>query len=226
MDDRINPESLEQTADVFYSRIAPIEREFVRATVDNIGGYLLQHGNVPFLIAGVGSILRNVNPALAKDIDLAVVGFSYAPQHQHSFDDVIAFTHVVRSYFSHLAASLDESHEIGDGGSGMRPFSSGSGPFEGCNEGIGGTVGGVDVRVVSELESFGPYDSKGLQVKYKDSRPIDIQFVFNKTVKGWIADQNRGYDREFSRERNDPRCLYSLLLQARQEGAIEMPHPR
>lgn len=214
-----NELKLSLPAEEFYRRISDVEQKYVRATIGSINGYLLNQERLPFIIAGVGSILRLENPVYAKDIDLAVVGHTCDPnariKRHHTFNDVLDFTRLVQGYFLQLKESIPGAHKIGDGGSGYFPFSHGSGPFRGCNEGIAGTVENIPIDVISELESFGRYNSKGLQLNYEHCRPIDVQFVFNRAIEEWFEQQESGSLNEQKQRGKVSELLYAVLLEGK-----------
>lgn len=214
--EEINYSSIEQTPEVFYSRLSQLEQKLVRVTVDNLGKFLVQEGKTPFLIAGVGGVLRQAKPFDAKDIDLAITGLKYGTA--HSFGDVITFTRMIQSYFEQLEMHIDDVKDMSDDGSGPLygplHFSTGSGPFRGLNSGKKGTIAGVPVETISKLEGFSQYSTKGLQVCYENSRPIDIQFVFNKTIDEWRANQVSGSYPEYDKKQvKNPNFFYSVLLE-------------
>jgi hypothetical protein len=179
--------------DLFYSRINEVERKHVKWLVEHVSDYFARLGRPNLGVAGVGSVLRDL--VSAKDIDIAVVGFSYCAPDTHSFRHVELFTEEVANYFRNLASSLITPRYLGGGEitipSKAGPFSSGSGPFCGLNEGLEGVLEGGAVRMTSNVENFGLWNSKGLQVNFQGCRPIDLQFVFNRTLAEWEADMRR-----------------------------------
>ena len=214
----VNSSELELTAGTFYGRITPAEADMVRATVDDVAGYLKRLERGPFLIAGVGSVLRFEDPELAKDIDLAVVGLKYTKDlgksRTHTFDQVINFTECVEGYFKRLVAKLKEGREEYSLLQGSdTTFSTGSGPFEGWNDGFAGRKDGSSVEVRSHLEEFGGYDSKGLQIKHQGSRPVDAQFSFNQTPEEWKRNQEGLRNSLFDHGEKSDKFFYEILLE-------------
>lgn len=190
--------SLEVRSEVFYQRLRDGEERLVRDIVINAAIYMSRICRGPILIAGVGGILRFEDPNQAQDIDLTVVGLNYTSsrhpvtsvEHRnsgHTFDDVIAFTRTVNDYFKQLADTLGDGHPrmLGDGG---------SGPFARWDDSYEVKVGDDLAQVVSELESFGWFGSKGMQVIELGVRPVDIQFSFDNTPGQWRESQTMRVD--------------------------------
>lgn len=194
-------EGLERKPEDFFSRLSEKEREMTQKIVGTLDDYMTKRSSRPFLVAGVGSVLRYENPylAIANDIDLAVVGFKYTPgisesRGAHTFDHVISFTKSMEGYFEMLQKALNIAG-VKSKGSGREPgrgrfaFSS-TGPFKGLNQMKYLHLGEDQIGTLeSDLETFGNYGSKGLHVCFEGLRPIDIQFLFNKTPAEWRADQ-------------------------------------
>ncbi|MBS3167580.1 hypothetical protein J4216_00445 [Candidatus Woesearchaeota archaeon] len=199
-----SPNQLDFSAESFYNRLRIEEVERVRFLVDDITTFMVRNGCEEFLIAGVGSILRLENPEMARDIDLAVVGFNYtvapARERGHGFESVIHFTRSVSNYFDGLQVKLaslpgvKSSYPSYEAGSDDGILVSGSGPFARWNKDIWLLVADQQLRLTSDLETFGSYNSKGLSVRYGEGRPIDIQFVFNETPRDWRIQQHLGYE--------------------------------
>ena len=211
----LNADILEQHPDIFYGRLRASEVRKVQETIGTITDYMRNLDRGPFLIAGVGGVLRFADPEDAKDIDLAVVGLNYtslpASGKKHTFQHVIDFTRVILEYFRRL----EQSH-LGEGGTKYNPLgmgsdrlSKGSGPFEGWDEGFGFLETEVEAR--TSLESLGWYNSKGLQVRYKDVRPIDIQFVFNESPEEWKQEQECLEESPLGRIGKADRFFYSVF---------------
>lgn len=201
-------DSLEQDPELFYSRLSPDEARLVRSTVKGLEDFMQEKCNGPFLVAGCGGILRAEHPSLARDIDLAVVGFNYTLEGSHTFAHVVEFTRAVQGYFGMLLQKLKESgtefsaFEIGGG----------SGPFARVNEGITTTLEGLALEVRTDLEKFGWYNSKGFQLKPEHTRPVDIQFVFNRTPEQWKRAQAQLTDDPTSRTKHVGRPFYYSVL--------------
>src|SRR3989338_5223740 len=170
---------LEMSSDDFYGRLSHDEVKIVRSTVKGLDEFMRANCRTPFLVAGCGSVLRSEHQGLAKDIDLAVVGFHYARIGEHSFEDVISFTKSVQGYFGRTLENLKAS------GTEFSAFEirGGSGPFSRVDEGITTILDGLGVEVRTNLEDFGWYNSKGLQIKPEHTRSIDVQFVFNRSPR-------------------------------------------
>lgn len=167
-------DGLELSADTFYRRLSPSEESRVKNIVEFTDGFLRPNED-PYIIAGVGGILRNENSAGAKDIDIAVVGETYtAPGAQHEFIHVETFTRRIRQYFDELAQALG-SRDVQYG----RKHS--SSPFQlweaECADGA--------ASMRTDIGSFSRWDAKGMTVEFSDSRPIDVQWVFNKNLAAW-----------------------------------------
>ncbi len=188
-------DTLELSPGRFYGALTDDEYRRVEQLRQHVHAYMvgLQPGH--YLIAGVGGILRREDPSSARDIDLAVVGLKYGKIGEHGWNAVEAFSRTVRDYFQR--SLLNMLHEegftgkdltVGDGSDGDS-FLEGSGPFGDWKYGFMGEKKGLYVRADVDLESFGRYNSKGLQVRFRGMRPIDIQFVFNRTPEEWRADQ-------------------------------------
>jgi hypothetical protein len=191
----IDESRIEQHHDIFYERLIPAEAERVRELVTHVRENSAALYTGPLAVAGVGGVLRRTNPFQATDIDLAIVGMKYtsgpADLRQHSWQDVMEFTTKINDYFNSLGQELARRN-----GSQRDSYSfkRGSGPladarinqqvtFHRANEKIG--------TATSDLESFGPYSSKGFQIAFEGIRPIDMQFVFNMTVEGWMEKQKK-----------------------------------
>ena len=179
---------LEQKPEVFYGRLRTEEVDPVRNIVEGLGEHMKSTAQGHFLVAGVGGILRRKNPWEAIDIDLAVVGYKFAPLERHNFRHVTEFTSRASDYFEGLCnqLSLDglESDQV--------VFSRGSGPLallELNRQRIFRKGKDEVLTAKSEIERFGQYDSKGIQITHKGMRPIDVQFVFNKNTEEWSTDQ-------------------------------------
>ena len=179
---RVNPNAFEQRTDIFYDRLQLGESDEVRKLVEDVAQYMRPKVSEGLLIAGVGGILRKEDPRAAKDIDLAIVGLNYPSD--HSFDDVVEFTRIIHDYFELLGTRLGA--EYGDHS--FVTFKGGSGPLarlEGCHSFGRGVEGSVE----SHIESFGDWNSKGLQIQLPYIRPIDMQFVFKRSPRSWRIDQ-------------------------------------
>lgn len=214
----VDQSKLEQAADTFYSRMNQAESAIVRTAVNGLAAYMESLERGPFLIAGVGGILRYREPSMAEDLDLAVVGLKYttSPNYDHSFAHVEQFTGAVNTYFMNLISQLQEArvnHNV----------THGSGPFKGMNLSFEGKRGDLPIEVRSKVESFGWYNSKGLQVRCGDSesrpelkklRPLDIQFVFNETPDEWrqaqqsLVEIHGGYN-----DRKNHQFFYAVLAE-------------
>lgn len=218
---QIDTLKLEQSPEIFYDRINVNEADMVREIVEYSKRYMSnQHlaKRLPsgFLIAGVGSILRCENPALASDIDLAMVGLKYTSSSgsskAHSFDDVVEFTKTILGYVEGLTAHFERSR-------GVEPQSfriqGGSGPFSLIEHKTNLMLNNEEIGSIrTDLEEFGNYNSKGMQLIFPGMRPVDIQFAFNKTVEEWVCDQSRLEDmvqrkRPFTKE-----FPYSILYKS------------
>src|SRR3989344_2146452 len=189
----IDATRLNQFPNVFYDRLNPMEAGSVKELTGNLRDYMYSKLRKNFLIAGVGGILRLEDPKKANDIDLAVVGFRYSPIGKHNFHDVVLFTQEVQEYFERFNIGLTMEQGI----EGRITYLSGSGPLgkldiiNDFEDGIGSIV-----SVKSELGEFGRYNSKGFQISLKDIKPIDVQFVFNRTPEEWKSEQQIGlYER-------------------------------
>ena len=211
-------DTLEQNPEIFFNRMSPAEKELVQGIVPDIAEFMSSRC-AGFIIAGVGGILRYQNPSLAKDIDLAIVGLKYTHtpgrERTHSFDQVIQFTKTIQEYFERFGIHLPTGGFAPDESVGGRAqFHRGSGPFGGLDGQLNlvSEEEGTKVTVVSQLESFSSYDSKGLQICYEGLRPIDLQFVFNKTPGEWKVDQ-LGLQDYRKRERIMDIFPYGVLLE-------------
>ena len=210
MNASLNVNRLEQERDVFLERVSPKEAEILETTVGDLRDYMQSLNRGSFLIAGVGSVLRFEDPSRAKDIDLAVVGFKYAPIQEHSLHDVSDFTDCVHRYFKGFSSRL--------GGKkvnlleGSDSFSMGSGVFD-LDEEIRISKEDLSLEIRTNLDSFGWYNSKGLQVNYlSEVRAIDIQFVFNQNPDEWRKEQERLRDSPTARAlKKADAFFYSVL---------------
>lgn len=213
----LDTNTLEQDSAVFYGRLKEGEGDVVHATVDDIAAYMKSLQRGPFLVAGVGSVLRFENPEQARDIDLAVVGLKYtsfpARHCAHSSRHLIDFTQSVQWYFKGLKDRLLEGREEYRLLGGSDRFSDGSGPFAYWDDGFGARKkNGGSVEVRTELESFGRYNSKGLKVQYKPGlRGIDIQFVFNEDPEEWRFEQGRLEESPLGRPGKTDQFFYAVL---------------
>ncbi|MFC1685516.1 hypothetical protein ACFLZZ_00670 [Nanoarchaeota archaeon] len=207
---QMNLSKLEQPKDVFYIRLTPPETAHVKSHIKEIKKYMASIDEKYYLIAGVGGVLRNQNHRKAKDIDLAVVGLKYA-WGNHNFQDVEKFTKHAKGYFDNYCSSLNNQFESQlHGGSDWKPIGLGSGPMANLNTALEGEMAGRKVEVVSSLEDFGMWGSKGFQVNYEDSRPIDVQFLFNKSIEEWFIDQKKPRHAGFNKN-NMKELYYSIL---------------
>ncbi|MBU0761038.1 MAG: hypothetical protein KJ600_03140 [Nanoarchaeota archaeon] len=184
----IDTARLEQPADVFYERLNNNEGVAVREIVGDVSRFMETERHVPYLIAGVGGILRFLEPEVAKDIDLAVVGLR--PRCKPDEKDFVAFTRTVKEFFDRFAAGLTLSYRefICGMGSGSL-VGSGSGPFWLLDEEFRGGTETERIEGRTHLERFGFYKSKGWQVKFNGARPIDIQFSAIPDCKEWSLNQ-------------------------------------
>lgn len=188
----VKEDSLEQPQELFYSRLNKGEPERVKETLETLKEYMTEKVENSFLIAGVGGILRFLDPRLAQDIDLAVVGLKYTIEPHsygsHSFQDVIEFTDKIQDYFEGLNRKL-----ISELGLDNREISfdrDGSGPFAHFDRKYSiGAAKKPSTTLESDLESFGWWDSKGLRVCFDGIRPIDVQFIFNQSPEEWRTNQ-------------------------------------
>lgn len=187
-----NESQLELPAQAFYSRLNPRENAFVGSIVTNLANFMSQRLNPsqPFSIAGVGSLLRYSDQSRANDIDLAVSGLKYtespANHRNHNFGHVVHFTNFTVEYFAQLRA-----HLLSQGIDSRKIYDySGTGPFEGLDSEFNLSKGDYSSgRMLTALESFGWFGSKGLQLKLEGMRGIDIQFAFNQTPEEWKINQ-------------------------------------
>jgi len=215
----VDASQLVQTVDTFYARLHEPERAIVRDAVRSVSDYLIDRHIVPYTIAGVGSILRKFDPADASDIDLAVVG--YNPGREHGFGDITHFN-FVRDYCVTLFRGTPGPHLLGRGSDTYR----GSGPFPYADESFPYQRDGIDVTVEANIAEWETYGTKGFQIAFsKGCRPIDFQFVFNKSINEWKADQEKGYGRGEFHERDKytgtrPPYLYAVLAS---RGTLAQP---
>ncbi len=203
---------LEKSADFFYKQLTKRESEIVKLMVNDIQRYMKKLNRRPFLIAGVGGVLRFELPGFAKDIDLAVAGLDYPGSSKvgHTFNDVEDFTGIVQKFFMEQVDVFKKSkYNLS-----QPTYSRGSGPFGGMNATIEGKLkGGSSIDLASNIESFGFYNSKGFQLKYNEARPVDIQFVFNEGPELWRLRQLTMQDRPRSSEGKDEKFFYSVLAE-------------
>jgi hypothetical protein len=192
----IAEDDLAQPPRIFYERLNPGEEERVKKLVDNLAEFMrprMKEGpyRKGFLIAGVGGILRFLDPRIAQDVDLAVVGLKYTAnlvrERNHPFEDVKLFTETLHGYFERLNTNVIA--ELGVSGQTVE-VRGGSGSFSRLDVEYDFAKGERSLASLrSELESFDWWGSKGLQLAFKGLRPIDIQFVFNQTPEEWMANQ-------------------------------------
>lgn len=93
-------------------------------------------------------------------------------------------------------------------------YGRGSGPFAGQNEKHKLTDRSQNSigELVSDVEEFGWYNSKGFNVNLEGIRPIDIQFVFNRGIEGWKHEQESLTEDPTKSNRNiSPKFFYSVL---------------
>ena len=180
--------ALEQTAETFYAKLSAAEVAVVRGTLDDLGGYMNHLGQKEFLIAGVGGILRHQHPDFARDIDVAVVGLTYPDL--SGFEKVKAFTENVYGYFIHVIDEWRKAGREAKLGRGSN-FSPGSGPFSHLDTEAVLIGGESPIEMATRFDDFGRYNSKGLQVRHDGSRPVDIQFVYDRAPQDWKLDQTR-----------------------------------
>jgi hypothetical protein len=179
-------DSLEQPAAVFYDRMSPNERRAIDAIIDDLKAYMEVRGQ-PYIIAGVGGLLRRENHFRAKDIDLAVAGMKYC-HGKHDFSHVTEFTSDINRFFELLSMrDID--------GNAPQEFTDGTGPLAQAGRIMLANLGGATADITARLGQFdnlhyGRLGSKGLRVQYPDMRPLDIQFIFNATPEEWISNQH------------------------------------
>ena len=185
----VDESKLEQTTETFFGRMSDAEAERVKQFVEHIEGFMSKEINDPFLIAGVGGTLRYLDPMNAKDIDLAVVGFNYTPsparERGHSVDHVTFFTDTITNYFKSLVKYLKGQGYEGE----AYRLRAGSGPWGLSRFAYSGKKDESKFEVVADIDSFGQWNSKSLQVELPGGRPIDILFVFNEAPKDWLVEQ-------------------------------------
>ena len=230
---KITDQGIERSSEDFYSRLSPTEKQVVEKIAKGSAEYMKRQSPRDYLVAGVGGVLRRENPFQAEDIDLAVVGLKYTSgrhdHESHSWQDVVSFTKSISSFFEHLSARLSDVSGVGGkyGKSKYGPsprYGESSGPFEGADVSISGKLEGVKAEIDTYLERFHEYDSKGLTLSLEGLRPIDIQFIFNKTVEEWIEDQGKGYknaESQSERAGKSPLFLYAPLHSARSSIKIK-----
>lgn len=188
----IDETTLQQHSDVFYSRMSEQEAKAVHEIVDEIARFMKRDGHVPFLIAGVGGVLRLADPAFAEDIDLAVVGLRPQPKEgEKSFE---AFTRAVYGFYEEFL--FRERASYGDvwHGRGSGFIGRGSGPFSGLDEGFAGGNEKDGLSGRTNLEDFGFWRSKGFSVRHGSLRPIDIQFSAVHMIDEWKRYQEELHD--------------------------------
>ena len=207
--------TLEQKAETFLERLVPEEARQVTEIVNHLKSNMPQICGSPIAVAGVGSILRCQNPFAAADIDLAVSGMKYtaapADTRSHTFEDVLVFTTHISDYLDSLRDHLAKSN-----GATVKQYAirKGSGVFadERLDRDITLTRAAQEIaKVNTELASFGQYGSKGFQIAFEGIRPIDIQFVFNRTIEGWKESQAGLKDYLINRKAKMPIFFYAML---------------
>lgn len=159
----LNGDSLEQSPNLFYARLNSRELEKAREIVESLKEFMVGQAGDNYLVAGVGGILRYLDPRTAQDIDLAVSGFKYTAGGRHEFDHVIKFTSSISNYFEKLSLKLASefglnSDEIGFGLGSGKMYKRGSGPFSRMDRRYELNKEGRQSAVLeSELQQFRAY---------------------------------------------------------------------
>jgi hypothetical protein len=208
---QVDLSTLAQKAETFYDRLKPAEEAMIRKVVQHIQHTLPDIFFRESIVAGVGGILRYNDPFQAKDIDLAVIGPAYTSGSQeHTFDHVIDFTSKLVTYFDLLTEHLRNAHGAIERSVSLRK---GSGPMFHIDREMHLSRNGQHVASLeSEFASFGWYNSKGLQIALEGIRPIDIQFVFNRSFDNWKEEQEHLTERPGSTQISKlPLFFYAVL---------------
>ena len=175
--------SLEVAANEFYQRLRTDEMDQVRGLVDFTGQFMHGLEQGPFLIAGVGGILWKDDPNKARDINIEVSG-NVSEKYGH-LSNAVGFSRLVRDYFYELLVVLSQGRDLKE----LR-VPKGSGRFKGWNQKYRLRGKGDIVELTTNLESFRmSHGTKGVQVKYRGSRMIDVQFAYRKLPDMWKEHQ-------------------------------------
>ena len=191
---------LEQESGIFYALLTQAEQDIVKATAKDLVQYLNSKGIAPFLIAGVGGVLRHTDPSRVRDIDLAVVG--YKPRTKGRAMD--AFRAFVIDYFRRIKERINDAKILQGYDSGQARYSNV------WNEGIEGTLDGTPVEVATDLSNLGRWRSKGTWIKLQDCRPVDVQFVYNMNPEEWRKNQQKLFP-EDKKNGKTPELYYAVL---------------
>lgn len=208
------PSELERTAEHLYSRLTPREAEIVQDIVGHLQHYVPDITSNPFLITGVGSILRNTNPVTAQDIDIAIVGLKYFQDKPNGGRSEIPvaqitganrfFTTIVNNYFDVLANRFE-----GAGYCRAAPQEDTSLDHDLLVELVQDKN---KITLQSRIENFTYYGSKGVVLHVTGSRPIHVHFVFNKAVEEWRDWQTTLEDPPEKRKPGkSPKFFYAVL---------------
>ncbi len=204
---------LEYPPKVFFDRLRDYEVDTVRGIVDFTGQFMASLDNEPYLIAGVGSILRCSDPGDAEDINLAVAGLGFEDTFRgHRFhENVHRFTTIVNAYFTELVKLLGKSRSVQE-----LQVKHARGRYGNLDQRFRMVRGSEILEILSNLGSFTrPYMTKGLRVWYRGGhRDLDVQFCFDKTPEQWRMKQYRGFGGR-ARQKNGMRTdfLYAVLLE-------------
>ncbi len=162
-------------------RLLAEEINLVRIIVGSLVDYLTLDQE-KFLIAGIGGTLRDKT---ASDIDIGVVGFKYAGNHQKFADE---FTQKVENYFARLALALNQMRACGEGVSRKA-----IGLLE---EGVGKLYRlhkeKMTVQLELSAEDLSRKGSKSIEFKAEDCRPIHIHFFYGEGIQEWMKAKGEG----------------------------------
>lgn len=204
-------EPLERRAGEFYPRLRSREARRVQEIVGNLELYMIFATTKPFLIAGVGSILRHDDPTRAEDVDIAVPGLTYFNAQRNGGvvpPEIIrarqVFTTIASAYFEVLAYHFERE------GYQKPPQRT----DQSCDRSVELRRESELLVLTSHIEDFSYYGSKGLELAEKGSRPIHVHFVFNLTPEEWRARQARLEDPPAKRRSGkSPQFIYAVLKQ-------------
>lgn len=188
-----------------------VHEEIVLERVEELRGFMVGLDRGPFLIAGAGSVLRNIGHGCISDVDIVVAGLNYTPMPArhggHTPEDLADFEKVVRMYYQMVLSGLEDVQKAD-----LRFYSRGSYLLGRCDEVMIGRSNGEKVDV--GLNGMNDFLSMGVTIRTKktDIYPLDIQFAFNSTPAMWKEDQSHIYDKPSSYK--NPRMLYAILYES------------
>ena len=177
----------------------------------------------PFLIAGVGSILRLDDSDQAKDIDIVMTGLKHSVINEIKIDwnsdyDTRGYPNVIYNLFEKIVYDFDPRYVLDE--IPLIGFTQ-SFPLWGFDKRVELNVDErkIDIRTLIEMElplplsQFLGQDFGGISINYGGCRPIDLFYSLGITVESWKNIQNSARDKDSSEGKSE-RYFYSTLYES------------